>query len=682
MLTFIDFFAGIGGFHSGFEKAGMKCIGWCEFNKYAQRSYRALYNTEGLWFANDVQKVRGDKIPKADIWTFGFPCFIGYTVINTNTGYKQIKDVEEGNLVLTHKNRYRKVLKTMQRETKETYHIKASGIEEIVTTSEHPFYVVSKDNINKEPVWVKAKELSTNYYLLTPVNNNCQEIKWEGVSGDGKHSNLLLNKLPLNDDRFYWFLGRWLGDGWTNILNRPLPRKDKVYKTILSVGKSDINKVTDMLGNLFPYTLVEERTVYKLIFSNKELTMFLRRYGHGAENKFIHQEILNLPKEKLRLVIEGYISADGCFTENSYKITTVSRKLAYGIRACINKIYEVPCYIYKNNRLKTHIIEGRLINQKPFYQLVFRENIKRRKSFYKDGFIYTPINSINIKEETLKVYNLSVEEDESYEANGVICHNCQDVSIAGKQAGIKRGTRSGLFYEIMRLLDEAGGNRPKWLIAENVKNLLSIDDGWGFYQVLSEMAARGYSLEWRVYNSKAYGVPQSRERVYIAGYNGEHKGQSLLPVTRKSERTLKEIINGSQGDRVYNLDLACTITSQGGGIGAKTGLYCQFIDLSEKEVKLTEYARCLTTGCNKGTSNHKGEISGVLLSNGVKCFIRKLTPKECWRLQGFTDEQFHKALLCNSTEQLYKQAGNAVTVNVVYDIGKHIVEFEKGEIKT
>lgn len=111
MLTFIDFFAGIGGFHSGFEKAGMKCIGWCEFNNYAQRSYRALYNTEGLWFANDVQKVRGDKIPKADIWTFGFPCFIGSTIINTNTGYKQIKDVEEGDLVLTHKNRYRKVLK-------------------------------------------------------------------------------------------------------------------------------------------------------------------------------------------------------------------------------------------------------------------------------------------------------------------------------------------------------------------------------------------------------------------------------------------------------------------------------------------------------------------------------------------------------------------------------------------
>lgn len=73
-MTFIDFFAGIGGFHSGFEKAGMKCIGWCEFDKYAKKSYRAIYDTEGLWFKDDVRKVRGWELPRATIWTFGFPC--------------------------------------------------------------------------------------------------------------------------------------------------------------------------------------------------------------------------------------------------------------------------------------------------------------------------------------------------------------------------------------------------------------------------------------------------------------------------------------------------------------------------------------------------------------------------------------------------------------------------------
>lgn len=235
---------------------------------------------------------------------------------------------------------------------------------------------------------------------------------------------------------------------------------------------------------------------------------------------------------------------------------------------------------------------------------------------------------------------------------------CQDVSIAGKQKGIKRGTRSGLFFEIMRLLDEAEENKPQWIIAENVKNLFSIEGGWGFFRVLSEMEARGYSIEWKVYNSKGYGVPQNRERVYIAGYLGERGGRALLPAARKSERTLKQVIKGGQADRVYDTELSCTLSSEGGGGGAKTGLY-KFI---------------------RGVS--KEDHHGVMLMDGNMCYIRKLTPRECWRLQGFTDDQFDKAQAVNSNSQLYKQAGNAVTVNVTYEIGKHIMAFEKdGRLK-
>jgi DNA (cytosine-5-)-methyltransferase len=73
-MQFIDFFSGIGGFHSGLEKAGMKCVGWCEFDKFAQASYRAMYDTADLWFGDDIQKVKGHELPKADLWTFGFPC--------------------------------------------------------------------------------------------------------------------------------------------------------------------------------------------------------------------------------------------------------------------------------------------------------------------------------------------------------------------------------------------------------------------------------------------------------------------------------------------------------------------------------------------------------------------------------------------------------------------------------
>lgn len=309
---------------------------------------------------------------------------------------------------------------------------------------------------------------------------------------------------------------------------------------------------------------------------------------------------------------------------------------------------------------------------------------------------------------------------------------CQDVSIAGKQKGLKEGTRSGLFYEIMRLIDECEENKPKWLVCENVKNLLSIDGGTGFLNVISEMAERGYSVQWKVYNSKNYGVPQNRERVYIVGYYGNGSSGNLLPIPRENTGTLKQIVGGSQGMRVYNPNrTSCTLSAQGGGMGAKTGLYK--IDTNKVQsigngsryetdntvwptglagtLTATDYKHVPKVAIKNATKQgytmaeigdgidlaypdsetRRGRVQpqrsntlttsdnlGVLVDN-EPIRIRKLTPKECWRLQGFADEQYEKAAAINSNSQLYKQAGNAVTVNVVEEIGKHIMNIEKGD---
>ena len=308
---------------------------------------------------------------------------------------------------------------------------------------------------------------------------------------------------------------------------------------------------------------------------------------------------------------------------------------------------------------------------------------------------------------------------------------CQDISIAGKMQGIKEGTRSGLFYEVMRLLDECeeSGNKPKWLIAENVKNLLSINRGYTFFQVLTEMEKRGYSIEWKVYNSKDYGVPQNRERVYIVGYYGNRCTKSLLPKPRQSKSTLSQIIPGRQGSRVYDAEgIAPTLMAQG---GTQTSLYKlpssgihNFGKSSAYEnnntVWATGNARTLTASdykhvpqvavqiknaTDKGyidtyigdgidlnyinSTTRRGRVQpqrsqtlttngsvGVLVDNNP-IQIRKLTPRECWRLQGFTDAQYNAAAEVNSKSQLYKQAGNAVTVNVVEEIGKHIMTVNK-----
>ena len=281
---------------------------------------------------------------------------------------------------------------------------------------------------------------------------------------------------------------------------------------------------------------------------------------------------------------------------------------------------------------------------------------------------------------------------------------CQDISIAGKKGGIKQGTRSGLFYEVMRLIDECPKeNKPKYLLIENVKNLLSIDKGRGFLSVLCEMAERGYNAEWKVYNSKDYGVPQNRERVYIVGYNGETSGRQLLPWPRKSGSTINQVGNlidtlsfggNHQSGLVYSSDgVSLTVNCMGGG-GLELKVLTNFIDLSTKNVKITDNCRSLMAKYTAGITNHAAVNSGVLevyntettgvnlgvLESENTIRIRKLTPRECWRLQGFTDEQFDRARAVNSNTQLYKQAGNAVTVNVTYEIGKHFMAIFEGEL--
>lgn len=267
---------------------------------------------------------------------------------------------------------------------------------------------------------------------------------------------------------------------------------------------------------------------------------------------------------------------------------------------------------------------------------------------------------------------------------------CQDISIAGLQKGITNGKRSSLFFEVVRLLHEVE-NKPKYIIFENVKNLLSIEQGGAMLKLLNSLDGAGYDAEWKVYNSKNYGVPQNRQRVYIVGRNRAVRGHEVLPVPRESTAVIKQIGNlinttsfggNHQRGRVYSLDgISPTLN-----IGGDTQPKIAFIDGTKGRPLPTEVARTLTTRYNNGLSNRNGEKSFIIKAftddKGNVNFarpisIRKLTPRECFRLQGFTDEDFDKAQAVNSNSQLYKQAGNAVTVNVVQAIGESIMDIER-----
>lgn len=378
---------------------------------------------------------------------------------------------------------------------------------------------------------------------------------------------------------------------------------------------------------------------------------------------------------------------------------------------------------------------------------------------------------------------------------------CQDISVAGKQAGFQ-GNRSSLFFRVMYLIGQLKEeDKPTYLFIENVKNLLSVNGGWDFARLLIEMEQGGYDAEWQVLNSKDFGVPQNRERCFIIGHLRGRSTSKVFPIEGadgKNSVSLKLFgcINGrnSQRERVYDSrGLSPTISTVPGGnteskiaipvltpdraekrqngrrfkengepmftltsqdrhgvavepIGILRNVRTEYgkeirkdyesgkLDISRHEflaneiredgivntlstvqkdnqlaVKVAEatkqgYSECrvgidavnlsvpgsktrrgrvgkevantLDTSCNQGIFV---KVSDELIVYAVwyekyQCYIaiRKLTPKECFRLQGWSDDYFEKAQLVNSDSQLYKQAGNGVTVSVIKAIAEKL----------
>ena len=294
---------------------------------------------------------------------------------------------------------------------------------------------------------------------------------------------------------------------------------------------------------------------------------------------------------------------------------------------------------------------------------------------------------------------------------------CQDISVAGKKRGLN-GERSGLFYEVMRLIGEKGDDKPEWLIIENVRNLLSIDTGRGFIEVLNKMAAHGYDARWETLNSKDFGVPQDRERVFIVGRLRErsrceilsqskngglshskseaNKGRSQAEVCstidtrfgRRADGTFiarkinqvgqlydSEYFGGNpQRGRVYGDGVSPTLMSmQGGGLEPKVICSVRPVLTPDRVNKRQNGRRFKEDGEPMFTLTTQ-DRHGVAIIDGDEVAIRRLTPRECWRLQGMDDARFNKAQAAGlSDRQLYKQAGNAVTVTVAKAIGDAIM---------
>ena len=345
-----------------------------------------------------------------------------------------------------------------------------------------------------------------------------------------------------------------------------------------------------------------------------------------------------------------------------------------------------------------------------------------------DKFARKSYKAIHDTEGEIELHDITEVSDESIRRIGsadIICGGfpCQTFSIAGNRRGFE-DTRGTLFFEIARF---ASILRPRYLFLENVKGLLNHENGVTFETIISTLDELGYDVEWQVLNSKNFGVPQNRERVFIIGHLRGRSIRAIFPLGGNDKTTdckqpkIKKVGNirkkgKSQSGDVVSIDslapTLCSTTTQKdplkvaipvltpnridkrqNGRRFKTNGEPMFTLTGQdrhgilvKEATSRGYTEAeIGDSVNLSHPNSKtrrgrvgkqiantlltGESQGVVESDFR---IRKLTPRECWKLQGFPDWAFDKAQEVNSNSQLYKQAGNSVTVNVISAIAKEL----------
>lgn len=261
---------------------------------------------------------------------------------------------------------------------------------------------------------------------------------------------------------------------------------------------------------------------------------------------------------------------------------------------------------------------------------------------------------------------------------------CQDISLAGKQQGFidENGnvTRSGLFFEALRILTSV---RPKVAIAENVKNLTCKKFTSQFHTVLSSLESIGYHNYWQVLNAKDYGIPQNRERVFIVSIredvdNGLFRFPEKVPLCTH----LCDVLEQSVDEKYYLQKSLSTLT-----IDTKND--CVRIEEATKKGYAVAYSGDSINIDYPNSKTRRGRVGHgvaqtlttspsqlvVLYDTLGSLRVRKLTPRECFRLMGFTDADFDRAFAINSETQLYKQAGNSIVTSVLRCIFEEIFRF-------
>lgn len=520
----VDSFAGAGGMSYGIKWATGRepdaainhwpeAINTHEFNHPSTKHYSASV------YALDPREVAAGR--KVGIFWASPDCFLAGTLVMTKQGLMPIEEIKVGDMVLTHKGRWRPVTKTWKQRS-ETVEVKGYGHYGLVTTPGHAFY--SKHITTRYPNRKKP-----NGNRIGPVRTLVENPYWpEARDMKGKlwatpHS-FPESSIPICAGaefsiEFFYFLGRWLGDGTLNKgdveICAGLHEAESLEKHFMEAPLCNSD------GEELPFRTIDRGATQAFVWGNASLGRWLKKEaGHGSHEKKLPIWCLSMQRCWREAVLQGYLDADGHNDGRRTSASSVSKNLALGMKLLATTLGHSVSFMFSKGGPGT--IEGREIVARDRYHISWTTDLQRETSRTDTIHRYTPVKSVEEHGER-EVHCLQVDEDESFVADGIVVHNCRSHSRARGGAPKSKSVRD-LAWVVVHWAKLVS---PRAIGVENVaefRDWCPLDDkgraikekkGETFRQWVSELEALGYSVEWRILNAADYGAPTTRKRLFI-----------------------------------------------------------------------------------------------------------------------------------------------------------------------
>jgi DNA modification methylase len=334
-------------------------------------------------------------------------CIAAGSLVLTHDGYIPVEDVQVGDMVLTHMGRWKPVIEKKCNGINDVIRITAHGVADLVCTPNHKLFTrLAKGSRPKEfsmqanPEWIEASQTLGSYLNL---------------------------KLPPTKDsdlteKECWIIGRWLGDGHRGVKRQGHGDAPIVISCSHDEAQDLINELGEFAGT--SQSLTATQIVVKGL--RKEVKQVITRCGNGASNKRLPVELLSLPVNKAKTLLDGYLSADGHYVEQYDRQTasSVSRALLLGMALIVQRVVGAVSSVYAGREAGETSIQGRNVKTKQDWIFSYRRTDGYKKSgWIDDQGAWKKVRRIEIADRQ-EVWDLQIADDESFTADGCIVHNC------------------------------------------------------------------------------------------------------------------------------------------------------------------------------------------------------------------------------------------------------------------